>query len=54
MGTRASFSATEMGLNTVMAAIPAATVAKFANPAMNMAARVGVRRQRGCGPGRGV
>ena len=51
MGTRASFSATEMGLNTVMAAIPAATVAKFANPAMNMAARVGVRAAEGAAQG---
>lgn len=47
LGTRQSFSATEMGLNTLMAAIPAATVAKFANPAMNMAARAGVRAAEG-------
>lgn len=51
MGARQSFSAAEMGLNTVLAAIPAATIGKFANPALNMAARVGVRAAEGAAQG---
>lgn len=51
MGTRATFSPVEMGLSSLLSVAPAAAVAKFSNPALNLAARVGVRSAEGAAQG---
>lgn len=50
-GTRATFSPVEMGLSAGLSIIPAATIGKISNPALNMAARSGVRAVEGAAQG---
>ncbi len=50
-GTRATFSPVEMGLSAGLSVIPAATIGKLSNPALNVVTRAGVRATEGAAQG---